>query len=147
MRLRGARIRALSLRCVAASACLIGATFGAAADFRVCNQTKYLMNVAVGYDGQSEFQTEGWWSVTSSSCVSPIKGVLKDRFVYLYATDIDANDITGGTVPMCIERRKFLIVGTADCWRRGFEAVKFAEIDTLSSQNWTVLLGEGAQPP
>jgi uncharacterized membrane protein len=97
--------------------------------------------------GQDDFQTEGWWSVTASSCVSPIKGPLKDRYVYLYATDIDANDIVRGTVPMCIERRKFLIAGTADCWRRGFEAVKFAEIDTLSSESWTVLLGEGSQPP
>ena len=91
-------------------------------------------------DVGADFQTEGWWSVTPNTCATPIKGPLKSRFVYLYATDIDANDVLKGSVSMCIDRRKFEVFGIADCWRRGLQAVNFAEIDTLSSTDWTAFL-------
>jgi uncharacterized membrane protein len=114
----------------------------AAAALRVCNKTKYLLNLAVGYDSGADFATEGWWSVTPNTCATPVKGPLKGRFVYAYVTDIDANDVLHGSVSMCIDRRKFQIFGIADCWRRGLQAVSFAEIDTLSSPDWTVFLND-----
>ena len=64
------------------------------------------------------------------------------RFVYLYATDINAADITKGSVAMCIDRRKFRIAGVADCWRRGLQTVDFVEIDTGESPDWTTFLTE-----
>ncbi len=117
----------------------------AAAALRVCNKTRYLLNFAVGYNAGSEFTTEGWWSVTPNTCATPIKGPLKGRFVYLYATDIDANDVLKGSVSMCVDRRKFQIFGIADCWRRGLQAVNFAEIDTLSSPDWTAFLNDAGK--
>jgi uncharacterized membrane protein len=126
---------------------LMGWSSPASAEFRVCNKTKYLVNVAVGYQGDRDFQTEGWWSVTAASCISPIKGALKNRFIYLYATDIDSNEIMQGTVSMCIDKRRFLITGITDCWRRGLLAVNFVEIDTLSAPSWTTILGEPGRGP
>jgi len=122
--------------------CLVTASAPARADLHVCNKTKYLLNVAVGANAGADFATEGWWSVTPNSCATPIKGALTGRFVYLYATDIDSNDVLKGTVSMCIDRRKFRIFGIADCWRRGLQAVNFAEIDTLDSPNWTAFLND-----
>ena len=119
-----------------------GAASTALADFRVCNRTKYLLNVAVGYGAGPEFATEGWWSVTPNSCATPIRGALTGRYVYLYATDIDAADVLVGAVSMCVNHRKFKIYGIADCWRRGLEAVNFQEIDTLSAPDWTVFLND-----
>jgi uncharacterized membrane protein len=119
---------------------LLASTGAAVAELRVCNKTKYLLNFAVGRNVGADFQTEGWWSVTPNTCATPIKGPLKSRFVYLYATDIDANDVLKGSVSMCIDRRKFEVFGIADCWRRGLQAVNFAEIDTLSSPDWTAFL-------
>jgi uncharacterized membrane protein len=115
------------------------------AELRVCNQTRYLVNVAVGYGVEDSFRTQGWWTVTPSACATPLKGPLTNRFVYLYAVDIDGNDLMSGGYSMCIERKKFLIDGVADCWRRGFASVDFAEVDTLSSPDWTVVLGDKAQ--
>jgi uncharacterized membrane protein len=112
------------------------------AALRVCNKTKYLLNFAVGYNMGADFATEGWWSITPNTCATPVKGPLKSRFVYVYATDIDANDVLEGSVSMCIDRRKFQIFGIADCWRRGLQAVSFAEIDTLSSPDWTAFLSD-----
>jgi uncharacterized membrane protein len=118
---------------------------GASAALRVCNKTRYLLNIAVGYNAGTEFATEGWWSVTPNTCATPIKGPLKGRYVYLYATDVDAADVLKGSVSMCVDRRKFQIFGIADCWRRGLQAVNFAEIDTLSSPDWSVFLNDAGK--
>jgi uncharacterized membrane protein len=114
----------------------------ASAEFRVCNRTKYLLNIAVGYGAGQEFATEGWWSVTPSACATPIREALTGRYIYLYATDVDAVDVLEGHVSMCISRRKFKVFGIADCWRRGLAAVNFDEIDTLSAPDWTVFLND-----
>ena len=130
---------------LAASALLVAWSGEATAALRVCNKTRYLLNFAIGYVAGSDFATEGWWSVTPNTCATPIKGPLKGRFVYLYATDIDANDVLKGSVSMCVDRRKFQIFGIADCWRRGLQAVNFAEIDTLSSPDWTAFLNDAGK--
>lgn len=123
----------------------VAAAAPAKADLHVCNRTKYLLNIAVGYVDGEDFATEGWWSVTPNSCATPIKRPLAGRYVYLYATDVDAADVLQGTVSMCIGRRKFKISGISDCWRRGLQAVNFQEIDTLNASDWTVFLNDAAQ--
>jgi uncharacterized membrane protein len=120
----------------------LAASWPASADFRVCNRTKYLLNIAIGYGAGQEFATEGWWSVTPNSCARPVKDPLAGRYVYLYATDVDGADVLRGSVSMCIDRRKFKIFGITDCWRRGLAAVNFEEIDTFSSAAWTVFLSD-----
>ena len=110
------------------------------AEFRVCNKTHALINIAVGTDAGEVFKTEGWWVATPGSCATPIRGPLKSRFVYLYATDIDGVDLLTGTATMCIDRGKFTAFGADNCWRRGLQAVTFAEIDTLDSSDWTTFL-------
>jgi uncharacterized membrane protein len=112
----------------------------ARADFRVCNKTHALINIAVGTDAGEAFKTEGWWVATPGSCATPVRGPLKSRFVYLYATDIDGVDLVVGTATMCIDRGKFVAFGADNCWRRGLQAVTFAEIDTLDSADWTTFL-------
>ena len=112
----------------------------ARADFRVCNKTHALINIAVGTDAGEAFKTEGWWVATPGSCATPVRGPLKSRFVYLYATDIDGVDLVSGTATMCIDRGKFVAYGAENCWRRGLQAVTFAEIDTLDSSDWTTFL-------
>jgi uncharacterized membrane protein len=112
----------------------------ARADFRVCNKTHALINIAVGTDAGEAFKTEGWWVATPGSCATPVRGSLKSRFVYLYATDIDGVDLVTGTATMCIDRGKFVAYGAENCWRRGLQAVTFAEIDTLDSGDWTTFL-------
>ncbi len=112
----------------------------ARADFRVCNRTHALINIAIGTDAGEVFKTEGWWVATPGSCATPIRGPLRSRFVYLYATDIDGVDLLVGTATMCIDRGKFVAYGAENCWRRGLQAVAFAEIDTLDSSDWTTFL-------
>jgi len=119
---------------------VLAASGSGRADFRVCNETRVLINLAVGVNTGADFATEGWWTVTPGSCATPIRGPLKSRYVYLYATDIDAADVLKGGVSMCVDRGKFKVSGIADCWRRGLQAVNFAEVDTVNSPDWTTFL-------
>jgi uncharacterized membrane protein len=140
-RLSAGRARLLAAALLAATA----AAAPASADFRVCNKSHALINLAVGAAAGAEFATEGWWTVTPGSCATPLRGVLKGRYVYLYATDIDATDVLRGTVAMCVDRGKFKVFGIRDCWRRGLMTVHFAEIDTLDSPDWTTFLADPAK--
>jgi uncharacterized membrane protein len=115
------------------------------ADFRVCNKTRSLINLAIGTNAGDDFVTEGWWTVTPGSCATLVRGRLTGRYVYLYATDIDGADVLKGTVSMCIDRGKFKAYGIENCWRRGLQAVTFAEVDTLDSPDWTTFLAEPGQ--
>ncbi len=110
------------------------------AEFRVCNNTRSLINLAIGSLAGADYATEGWWTVTPGSCATPIREPLGGRYLYLYATGIDGVDLLKGTVSMCIDRGKFKAVGIDNCWRRGLQAVKFAEIDTLNAPDWTTFL-------
>jgi uncharacterized membrane protein len=114
----------------------------ASADFRVCNETRSLINLAVGTNAGEVFSTEGWWTVTPGSCATLVRGPLTGRYLYLYATDINGADVLSGAVSMCIDRGKFKVFGIENCWRRGLQAVAFAEIDTLDSPDWTTFLTE-----
>lgn len=110
------------------------------AEFRVCNQTLNLYNVAVGFAKGEEFHTEGWWAVTGNSCVSIIKKPLTNRYIYLYVTNTYGSPAIDGDTLMCVDRIKFSILGTEECWQRGYERVGFTEIDTRDFDNWTVFL-------
>lgn len=125
-----------------AFAVLLLAQLPARAGLRVCNNTHMLINFAVGVNAGEHFATEGWWTMTPGACSTPVRGALPGRFVYLYAIDIDAVDVLTGKVSMCVDRAKFTITGISDCWRRGLQAVNFAEIDTGGSPDWTAFLNE-----
>lgn len=135
-----AQIRPTLWRASIALALVVSSPLAARADFRVCNKTRTLINLAVGSNAGDDFSTEGWWVVTPGSCVTPIRGPLKGRYVYLYTTDINGADVLKGTVSMCIDRAKFKLIGIENCWRRGLQAVPFAEVDTLDSPDWTTFL-------
>lgn len=125
---------------------VLGAAFlpvSALAELKVCNRTGYLLNVALGLPANGDFRTEGWWSIAAKSCMTPVREAMTSRFVYVYAIDIRDNEVLAGGVSMCVEKRKFAITGIADCWRRGYRAAQFAEIDTGLASDWTIYLEEG----
>ncbi len=127
-------------------ACMASPAHG---EFRVCNQTLNLFNVAVGYlveeaqVAESEgWWTEGWWTLAANSCTSPIKKKLQSKFFYLYGTDIYGEPAIVGKTAMCVSAKQFIIRGIEDCWVRGFEQVWFLEVDTKNAPSWTVFIRE-----
>ena len=144
-------VRWLSRWAFATFTALLAATSGARAELKVCNQTLTLYNVAVGYFSGTRFYTEGWWTLPANACVRPIKEDLDNRFYYFFAMDLYGNDATEGDKALCAHVSKSFRIPTpiADldrpaCWVRGYQQVKFKEIDTGGdAASWTVFVTQG----
>ncbi len=132
-------------------ACVLPAALGlaipSAAQFKVCNQSIALYNLSIGAEIGQKFHTEGWWTVPANSCVTPIKDdldALKLKYVYVYATTVNGDSAFEGNWEMCVDTRRFKIEKIPEqpwnCWVRGFQLVKFKEIDTGNAKSWTVFL-------
>jgi len=120
----------------------------AAADFRICNQTKSRIGVAIGYQDGEDWVTEGWWNIPGSSCEALLHGNLSARFYYVYAIDYDRNGEWSGPTFMCTRDKEFTIRGLGDCLARGYDRTGFKEVDTGERQmSWTVQLTEQGLSP
>lgn len=114
----------------------------ARADFRVCNGTKDLVGVAIGYRAAPGWTTEGWWQIPGNSCATLIEGPLSSRYYYLYAEDAARGGRWGGDIDMCVADNEFKVVGIQDCFARGFQRMGFKEYDTGRQGSWMVQLSE-----
>jgi uncharacterized membrane protein len=117
----------------------------ARADFRLCNDTKSLVGVALGYREQGRWATEGWWQVPGETCASLIEGDLNSRYYYLYAEDADRGGQWRGDIFMCTSDREFRIEGVEECFARGHHKTGFFEVDTGNKESWMVPLTESGQ--
>jgi uncharacterized membrane protein len=133
----GMRLRLLSALLGASGCALAGE---AHAEFTVCNQTLDVVNIAVGQEVDAAFQTDGWWTIGANQCVNVIREELKNRYIYIYATDVFGQPILSGSTEMCVEKRRFIIRGIEECWQRGHIAAPFYEVDTLEQARWTLFL-------
>jgi len=126
---------------LAGLALLAGAAPSAQAEFRVCNQTLNLFNVAIGYPVEGDlFKTEGWWTLAANSCTSLIKQPLEYSYYYLYGTDIYGEPAIVGTTDMCVAAKQFTIPDQKDCWVRGFQQARFLEVNVKNADRWTVFI-------
>jgi uncharacterized membrane protein len=135
--------------CGPASLCLglvlLGGTGApAGAEFRVCNQTLNLFNLAIGRPIADDlFETEGWWTLAANSCTSLIKQPLQASYFYLYGTDIYGEPVIVGSTDMCVDvDKQFIIADQKDCWVRGYERARFLEVNTANAPSWTVFIRE-----
>lgn len=128
------------LAIVAAAVFALTSPAAAHAEFSICNQTLDVINVAIGYEENDDFQTEGWWTVGANRCADVIRKPLVSRYVYVYAEDVFGQAVVAGAVQGCVGGKRFLIRGTKDCWVRGTEAAKFSEVDTKAQSRWTLFI-------
>jgi uncharacterized membrane protein len=122
---------------------LLGANVPAKAQFAVCNQTIDAINLAVATETRGVFSSEGWWTIGANRCVDVIKEELVSRYIYVYATDVFGQPILAGDFAgheMCVAPKKFLIEATDSCWQRGYQQVRFMEVDTQAMIRWTLFL-------
>lgn len=115
---------------------------GAHADLKLCNATPGRVGVALGYQDKKGWATEGWWNIPSQTCESLLKGTLPSRYVYIHAVDYERGGEWSGTHFMCTKDRSFTIRDNRRCEERGFSRKGFYEIDTGTSQSWTIRLAD-----
>ena len=127
-----------------AAALLFGAfpaTIPAArADLKLCNSTASRVGVAIGYQDNTGWATEGWWNIASQTCETLLKGPVPSRFVYVHAVDYDRGGEWGGKNDMCTADKSFAIKGVQECSKRGYKRSGFFEVDTGEAKEWTIRL-------
>lgn len=121
----------------------------AAADFRVCNQTSYVLYAAVGYEAGVQMLTRGWTRVRPGDCATALQGTLNQPAYFLYARssrgDAGPARAWGGRIRLCAKETNFAIdvpVGASRCASDDAFLVPFASISTGHKASWTATLTE-----
>jgi uncharacterized membrane protein len=121
----------------------------AAADFRVCNQTSYILYAAVGYEAGVQMLTRGWTRVRPGDCGTTLQGILNQPAYFLYARGSRAHtgpmQAWGGRIRLCAKETNFAIdvpVGAARCASDDAFLVPFASVTTGQKASWTTTLTE-----
>jgi uncharacterized membrane protein len=125
---------------------IIASTSAARADLKLCNTTTARIGVAIGYQDNQGWSTEGWWNIAAQTCETLYKGVLSSRFYYIHAVDYDRGGEWTGQSFMCSADKSFTIRGVQDCPKRGFKRTGYFEIDTGESKDWTIRLSDPTEP-
>jgi uncharacterized membrane protein len=138
-------LHACMLRMLASLFVCLVAALPARAEFRVCNQSFDVINVAIGQpDPSGQFSTEGWWIIGTNQCARVVRDDLRNRYIYIHAADVFGQPMVDSDQAMCVADGKFRIAGFSDCWQRGFRAAPFVEVDTQAVDRWTLFLSPDA---
>ncbi|MFY0681247.1 MAG: DUF1036 domain-containing protein [Thalassovita sp.] len=112
------------------------------ADLEICNESSVKRSVAIGYQGDDNWVSEGWWNLSPGQCQTVVGGDLAQRYYYYRAT-ADDFEFVGEDYYFCTRPTEFTIVGDENCEDRGFEESDFREIDTgKTARSYTLTLEE-----
>lgn len=102
---------------------------GAQAGLEICNKTELLQSLSIGYKGDTDWTSEGWWNIEPGECAIVVAGDLTKRYYYYYA---ESKGVTfeSQNFEFCTADEVFTIVGDTDCESRGYDTERFREIDT-----------------
>lgn len=133
---------------VVSSLLFVCSAVAARADLRLCNSTSSRIGVAIGYQDQNGWATEGWWNIASHTCETLLKGSVPSRYLYVHAVDYDRGGEWAGESFMCTTDKSFAIRGVQDCPKRGYKRTGFFQVDTGEANEWTIRLtdpGDGSR--
>lgn len=114
----------------------------ARAEWRVCNNTGYPVQVAIGYQEGNQYVSEGWWKIGSGGQCKTVKdGALQNRYYYFYADHLEVGGSWDGDYNFCVTSNAFTIVGDENCSNRGYRTKGFELVDTgPTATSWTTTL-------
>jgi uncharacterized membrane protein len=121
-------------------AAMVAAAPAALADIKLCNSTSSRIGVSIGYQDAQGWATEGWWTISSQTCETLLKGTVPSQFIYVHAIDYDRGGEWAGANFMCTDDKSFVIRGVQDCSKRGYKRSGFFEVNTGEAKEWTVRL-------
>lgn len=131
------------------AACFLALLPGTAhADYRLCNETSYVLKAAIGYGEDDKMASQGWFSIWPGNCATAFQGDIDRDTYYVYAKSIAAHNgpvkyFSGGS-RFCVTEGDFKIEGRNACARRGFDFADFIRIKTIRGKSWTTSFTEPA---
>lgn len=125
----------------------------ARAGLELCNSSGFSQSVAVGYKDGEDWVSRGWWNLDPGECKEPVKGDLKQRYYYIFASARGRAFTPEKKYTFCTQSAAFTITGDTACKSRGYDINSFARIDTgKTAKQFSVSVGAGyftqtAPPP
>ncbi len=113
---------------IVASAVFLAATGVARAGFEICNDSSVRANVAIGYMGEGDWTSEGWWRIEPGDCKTVLTDELTRTRYYWRATSASGPDWPARKFMFCTAKKPFTIVGDDDCTVRSYRREGFDEI-------------------
>lgn len=141
-------VRVLLLPLVALVA--IAAPTESRADYRLCNETSYVVNAAIGVQSRGDVTTRGWFEVLPGQCRVVVQGPLDADKYYFFSRvpsyyDIAVTRFESG-VRLCVGTGDFLIAGATQCSDPSHKLERFIEVQPRSEgDDWELALAEEAQ--
>lgn len=111
-----------------------------------CNDTQWVQSVSIGYQGEDDWTSEGWWNIEPDDCMTVITGALDLRYYY-YRAEVEGGTFDGEGYYFCTSPDAYTIVGDANCRARGYDEEEFAEIDVEDYTSFTLTLVDTSAPP
>ncbi len=128
-------------------AIVVGTSFDAWAQLRVCNKTTMKVFVSVAYaSGGERWVSEGWSRLKPGACSAVVAGALKNRYYYVFAETGDRNSSWGGRYNFCVARPEPFKIFTQDCAPHNYDTAGFFQVDTGDSSSVTQSLTSSAEP-
>lgn len=119
---------------------LAGTASAAQAELKICNDTRFVQGISIGYKSGNNWISEGWWNIDPGSCANVVGGDLQNRYYY-YRAEIDGGPFDGENYLFCTTPAEYTIVGDNNCGARGYDRESFREIDTgPSATSYTLTL-------
>jgi len=122
-------------RLVTLIAVALAVAVSSSAGLEVCNESPFLVNVAVGFPEGGAWKSSGWYRIEAGQCGVVIGGNLTNRYYYVHAEDETDTYTWGDDVTFCTKPTVFTIAGN-DCAARGFKSDSFAKVDTRGADDF-----------
>ena len=120
----------------------------AMAGLEFCNNASSKVQIAVGYNDNGDWVSEGWWGLQPDECYTPtpVRGDLTNRYYYYYAHTTNGDGVWAGDEErgylFCTNDEPFTLLD-GDCADRGYEEQSFLRVDTGErAKDFTVELEE-----
>ena len=114
------------------------------AELKICNESRDTQSISIGYKGDEDWTSEGWWVIEPGQCSTPVGGDLTKRYYYLRA-EVNGGEFKGEEYFFCTTPQEYTIVGDTDCNDRGYDSEDFIEIDTgETAKSYTYTLTQNA---
>ena len=116
------------------------------AEYRACNETSYILEVAIASLSKLGAISQGWFKVAPGNCLEVLRTDLYDELdLFAFARSADIYGAQGisyhGDTPFCITEEDFLIEGVGLCQMRDYQHARFASIN-FTGRDWTTYFSE-----
>ncbi len=143
--------RTIAVGLLAALSAIMAASAPAHAQWRVENQSRFILEIAIGYQEGSEIWSEGWLRVRPGESALAIEGDVPPGIYYLYARSSAVHRggrrEWSGNKPLCVDEAEssFFLSSTSVCENAGAVTQLFSAI-TVGGSPWNTRLVEPATP-